>query len=389
MPGPHPPPPPPPTSSLIPPLLQPYLLPTAPRTSSKSNNTSNTLTLLTSTLRTTTNWLLSLIIHHHLSSSSLPSSSPPSSSSSSSFSGTATVVVLVSFLRDYEFWRNSLYRLGLDISRLPHKSDTAGGGVGGSRRFRFVDGLTGLFHPAGGGHGDARDERGGGKGKQEEEVRVRLSFTPGQGSTGIGMGMGMRGLEETLRREIHAARRAAASSTATASTTASNTEEIGGREAHGEENQVVLVIDGLDILLAAAAVETANVMELTRMITSLREATAGTQTPLETSHTALLLSLAHQARYIVSLRPLDTGFARDVGGVVRVGRGAGWYEDACVSWDGDDGGVEDQVEGDGDGEEVHEEQEGKGEGDGDGEGEWLFFVEGDGRGRVFERGGGG
>ena len=42
------------------------------------------------------------------------------------------------------------------------------------------------------------------------------------------------------------------------------------------------------------------------------------QTPLEIDHAALLLSIAHQADFTMSLRLLDTGTARDVSGVVRI-----------------------------------------------------------------------
>lgn len=62
------------------------------------------------------------------------------------------------------------------------------------------------------------------------------------------------------------------------------------------------------------------------------------------------MSLAHQARQILSVRELDTGVARDVSGVLRIGRG------------GDEGG------------------------EGVEEAELLYFVAGDGGVRVFERG---
>lgn len=62
------------------------------------------------------------------------------------------------------------------------------------------------------------------------------------------------------------------------------------------------------------------------------------------------MSLAHQARLLMGVRELDTGVARDVSGVLRIGRGGGE-------------GAED-VE----------------------EKEVLYFVGGDGGVRVFERG---
>jgi elongator complex protein 6 len=41
-------------------------------------------------------------------------------------------------------------------------------------------------------------------------------------------------------------------------------------------------------------------------------------TPLESSLSGLLLSVAHQADQVISLRLLDTGTARDVSGVCRI-----------------------------------------------------------------------
>lgn len=80
------------------------------------------------------------------------------------------------------------------------------------------------------------------------------------------------------------------------------------------------------------------------------------QTPLETDHAALLLSLAHQADFIMSLRLLDSGTARDVSGVIRVTVG------------------EQTTDGEQDIQKRLEERE------------LLYFVGGDGGVRVFERG---
>jgi elongator complex protein 6 len=63
------------------------------------------------------------------------------------------------------------------------------------------------------------------------------------------------------------------------------------------------------------------------------------------------------SKWVVSLRPLDTGKARDVSGVVRVSRGGAW-----------DDGVEEE------GEAEKKELEA------------LYFVQNDGGVRVFERG---
>jgi elongator complex protein 6 len=77
------------------------------------------------------------------------------------------------------------------------------------------------------------------------------------------------------------------------------------------------------------------------------------QTPLEINHAAFLLNFVHQAHLTMSLRLLDTGTARDVSGVIRIGVGAA----EAAKWD--------------------MQMESK---------EMLYFVGGDGNVRVFERG---
>lgn len=47
------------------------------------------------------------------------------------------------------------------------------------------------------------------------------------------------------------------------------------------------------------------------------------RTQLETEHAAFVVGLAHGAAWVVALRMLDTGVARDVSGVVRITRGGG------------------------------------------------------------------
>lgn len=78
-------------------------------------------------------------------------------------------------------------------------------------------------------------------------------------------------------------------------------------------------------------------------------------TSLEKDHAALAVSLAHDAYFVISLRMLDTGTARDVSGVLRITRGGGI------------GVISDSMD-------VVEERE------------LLYFIAGDGGVRVFERG---
>ncbi|KAK4693471.1 elongator complex protein 6, partial [Lecanoromycetidae sp. Uapishka_2] len=78
----------------------------------------------------------------------------------------------------------------------------------------------------------------------------------------------------------------------------------------------------------------------------------GKGTPLEISQSAFVMSMAHQARTVFSLRGLDTGVARDISGVLRISRGGACEED------------DEEVE----------------------EREFLYFVGGDGGASVIERG---
>lgn len=104
----------------IPPLLEPYLaLP--PETS---------LIVLTSVLGASTNWLVLRYLHSFLNSK--PGPSTPGEEPATN--GNEVSVLLVSFLRDYAFWRDGAARVGVDLDAAGRKG-----------RLVFVDGLTQLF----------------------------------------------------------------------------------------------------------------------------------------------------------------------------------------------------------------------------------------------------
>ncbi|KAI1001692.1 hypothetical protein K3495_g6508 [Podosphaera aphanis] len=132
-----------------------------------------------------------------------------------------------------------------------------------------------------------------------------------------------------------------------------------------DAERVLLVVDGVDVLLAAE--ESLTAATLAGSLMELREDVYGTvlalaadaplvtslQTPLEREHAAFLLSMMHQADVVMSLRMLDTGTARDVTGVIRITIGDGYM-------DASEHGLEDK--------------------------ELLYFVGGDGSVKMFERG---
>lgn len=47
---------------------------------------------------------------------------------------------------------------------------------------------------------------------------------------------------------------------------------------------------------------------------------------LSKNQSILLTSLVHRAYSVISLRPLQTGTAKDVTGVIRLTRGGAWYD---------------------------------------------------------------
>ncbi|SZF00541.1 unnamed protein product [Blumeria hordei] len=101
----------------VPPPLQAYLA--MPPESS--------LILMTSVLGATSNWLVLRFLHQVLMQEYGPVESAPA-------------ILLVSFLRDANFWMSGAKRIGLDLAKLEE-----------AKRFTFVDGLGGLFL-AGNGH---------------------------------------------------------------------------------------------------------------------------------------------------------------------------------------------------------------------------------------------
>ncbi|KAL8845360.1 MAG: hypothetical protein Q9176_000531 [Flavoplaca citrina] len=118
-------------------------------------------------------------------------------------------------------------------------------------------------------------------------------------------------------------------------------------EANAINTRVLLVLDGIDFLLAATDT---TVDDLLDCVLELREqyqqvhstiisASAdyplmqAQRSPLELDHAALVMGLAHEASTIWAVRELDTGSARDVSGVVRITRGPAieMIEDAAGS----------------------------------------------------------
>ncbi|KAL9046262.1 MAG: hypothetical protein Q9214_000863 [Letrouitia sp. 1 TL-2023] len=138
-----------------------------------------------------------------------------------------------------------------------------------------------------------------------------------------------------------------------------------------EKVEVVLVLEGLDFLVAATETEGVRVEDWALgMVLGLRERVHATvvslaadlplmqaqTTPLEIRHAAFVMGILYQAGVVMSVRELDTGVARDVSGVLHICRGPA-------------GGEEEREEG---GQEYIEEKE------------VLYYVAGDGGVKIFE-----
>lgn len=198
-------------ASRLPPLLEPYLrLP--PETS---------LILLTGVLGSTTNWLVQRHLYSLLSATSATTPAEEDLGPASTENTTGSVVLL-SFLRDYTFWKEGVGRLGVDLDAAARKG-----------KLVYVDGLGALFEPS------------------PSPVRGPVSPSgPGPGS-----GPGKRVLStptvDGLRKELEAA-----------------VAQLKPRSGHG--SKTVLIIDQLDLLLAAAGHGLSS-QDLHEMLLDIRE----------------------------------------------------------------------------------------------------------------------
>lgn len=90
-----------------------------------------------------------------------------------------------------------------------------------------------------------------------------------------------------------------------------------------------LVIENPDVLLSAGGVSSVDLLDLLLDWHELVESTilmvnadsalvSWAHSRIETEHAAFVITLAHQASSVSSLRMLDTGLAKDVSGVLRI-----------------------------------------------------------------------
>ncbi|KAI7784624.1 hypothetical protein LA080_009561 [Diaporthe eres] len=258
-------------ASQIPPLLESYLaLP--PETSQ---------IVLTGILGASTNWLTLRYLYSLLRPANA-AAPRRNGDSDADWAGEDVKVLLVSFMRDHAFWKEGAGRLGLNLDALAARG-----------KFLSVDGLSRLF--LGGGDGAVAPPAGRGPGQQQH------------------LYLGSPRLADVARVLGAAVERLQAQ---------------GGK--------VVLILDQPDVLLAAASpgdgvtgtawkdvlLGLREKVHATVLTLSVDEPLVSAQTTaLEKEHAAFVLSLAHEAEAVISLRLLDTGTAKDVSGVVRITAG--------------------------------------------------------------------
>ncbi|EXF85808.1 hypothetical protein CFIO01_10877 [Colletotrichum fioriniae PJ7] len=237
--------------------------------------------LLTSVLGASTNWLVLRYLYTYLRKLNAAAEEGASSASQSD----DVRVILVSFMRDFAFWKEGAGRLGLDLE-----------GLGRSGKFVFVDGLSGLF--------------------SSPHQAPPLPTTTPKG-----------------RRTIRGAR------------LADIQRELDGAifDVSAADAKTVLIVDQPDLFLAASG-EDLTGLALRDMLLGVQEKVhasiiavaadepliAAQTTTLEKEHASLVLGLAHAAETVIGLRLLDTGNASDVSGVLRVTAGGGGEEERAV-----------------------------------------------------------
>ncbi|KAJ5726186.1 uncharacterized protein N7483_007543 [Penicillium malachiteum] len=310
-----------PSQPPLPPLLAPYL----------SSQPESSLTLISSILGATSNWLALRFLYSALSTST------NQTFGLDEHDGSKKKVVLVSFLRGWEFWKVEAKRLGLDLARLADK-----------KQFAFVDGLSELFSAPQSANAAPTTPSPTG---MPSRTSLPLRGPPGRGSA-ISTPMsantssvagGPATSEPGIAKKLHFSGRGTAALDILEKDIIAVIEQL---KASGDSSEeVLLIIDQPDFLLAATGTSMGiGATEMSEWVTGLQlnvgatvltlaadsplihnASVSGNQgaTPVEGEHAAFAIGLAHRARSVMQLRTLETGAARDVSGVLRISRGGG------------------------------------------------------------------
>ncbi|KAL4942215.1 hypothetical protein BDV06DRAFT_166627 [Aspergillus oleicola] len=333
-----------PSQPPLPHLLTPYI-----------SSPPSSLTAVSSVLGATGNWLVLRFLCAALSSSSTSHAGPGPQG------GGKRKVVLVSFLRGWDFWRSEAKRLGLDLARLTEK-----------RQFAFVDGVSELFSPptttpsstpiqhAGFGASPRANlpDRSHSSLPGRGPIQSRQPAPPAASANGSSPQTTAREIGPVKRLHLQGSGLITIDDLEKDITTVINQLKTPSPGEDGEESEVLLVVDQPDLLLAATGPNKGiGATEVGEWIMVLQQAASTTvvtisadsplihnasalahqtATPLETEHAAFAVGLAHRAEMVMQLRNLETGAARDVSGVLRVSKGGAWGQRETVgeeSWE--------------------------------------------------------
>ncbi|RAK76656.1 uncharacterized protein BO72DRAFT_405380 [Aspergillus fijiensis CBS 313.89] len=360
-----------PTQPPLPPLLAPYVSSLPP----------SSLIVLSTVLGAQGNWLTLRYLYAALNASL---TSDAALSFGKGHNGKKQKVVLVSFLRGWEFWRAEAKRLGLDLARLTDK-----------RQFAFVDGLSELFAgprttptpttppttnqttppslaplPRGGPvpQRTILPDRSApspfpARGPQPARGPAVAAPAPLAPVAPSAPPAAPASREVGPVKRLHLSGKGPAALDRLEKDIAAVVGHLNGRaaaSAEGEDDsEVLLVLDQPDLLLAATGPgKEIGATEMTEWVMGLQQyvhatvmtlaadlplihnaSAAGHQmpTPLETEHAAFAIGSAHRAHLVMQLRDLDTGAARDVSGVLRISKGGAWGQsdntDANGNWE--------------------------------------------------------
>ncbi|KIW35484.1 uncharacterized protein PV07_02180 [Cladophialophora immunda] len=331
--------------------------------SSLSSSNPHSQTLITSVLSTPSPWLVLRLVYAALygveddiKDDGRDAGRPERTASAASPAGR---VVLASFLRPLSLWVELGKKIGLDIQSLLR-----------SKKIVYVDGLT--YAPS-----SPISISGGGGGDPAPSLTTRLkslAFNDVQDA-----------LDSALKSISTTISTPASTSSPTSGTPTPRIPSTSMQPTQGIEGpKPFIFLDGVDFLVASQPfLSTTSVQAFLASLRTqsqslflscnadtplLHIATSANEEglPLERNQAHLVTAMAHQSRWVLQLRGLDTGSARDVSGVIRASKGGGYESNEDELGDSSRSRVGTANELD--------------------DAEWLYQVKGDGSVRVWGRG---
>ncbi|OAL34364.1 hypothetical protein AYO20_06417 [Fonsecaea nubica] len=278
---------------------------------------------------------------------------------------TAVPVVFASFLRPLTLWVELGKKIGLDIQSLLR-----------SRKIVYVDGLS--YGPSRRPSVSGGGSSSGGDPSLSPTTRLKsLALSDVQDA----LTSALKSLATTMSPSpsISSSSLPRTPASRLPSTSVPPTQPL-------ETKKPLIILDGIDFLAACqpflpiisvqAFLSTLRTQSHALVVTCSADAplmriAASTNeegAPLERNHAHLVTAVAHQSRWVLQLRGLDTGSAKDVSGVIRASKGGGH-----------EGNENDEHA-------VSTTQRRSGDGDDLDDAEWLYQLKGDGSVRVWGRG---